>query len=105
MIEGVVAESADVRLKDDIGRRLPQLAHALLRNREALADHVEEMPRTFQMDPVCAQVDGNNSLGTYLFQGNGGHSMGQHSIDVQMAIDFYRQEHPWIGATRSHRVY
>src|SRR5581483_4421309 len=62
VVEGVVAEAANVGSDDQVGRRLPWAAHLLLGNGEALSDDVENVARAFQVYPVSAEIDGHHAV-------------------------------------------
>ena len=98
-LEAIVAESANVGGKNDVGGSFPDAAHLLLGDGEALSDYVEDVTRSLEVDPVRAEIDAEHTIGSHLAQWNGGNRMSEHAVDEETTVDVYRQEHAGIGAT------
>lgn len=103
-LESVVAEAPNIRGQHQVGGRLPDSAHLLLRYREALSDDVEDVTWSAQIYPVRAEVNAHDTLRSHFAERNCGHRVRQHPIHQQFATDVHRQEHAWVSATGADRI-
>ena len=104
MFESVVFVTVDVGLNHQIGSLLPNVAIHFLSNREALADHIEQMPRSLAGGPAPFQMHGDNAIGTHLPQRSGRNRIGQHAIDQLTPANLYWQKHSRVGATGAYGI-
>jgi hypothetical protein len=82
LLKCVVAEAAYVGHQGQVGRGLPRACHPALRNGEALADDVEHMPRSPDVNPMRTQKDREHPFSPHFPQRHGRNSVRQHAVHV-----------------------
>ncbi len=76
----------------------------ILRNGEALPDHIEEMAGSRAIRPAALQVNGHNPARAHLDQRLSWNRIRQHSVHQPAPANIHWQEHPGICTTGTHRI-